>query len=174
MQLPPASDSAEHTVLLWWHTQKEKNCEIPPTASPSASGLRRRIVSTFRCSFFFSFLFISRLLSGLLTSLRRVEMLNNISIHRRPDRSADGNLRECARHDSRLAVVAVLATGLAVACATARPAAAPDPLRSILRSHPGLHKVVASAPRFRFQAVLGLVEERPGGRPVLVQRGFRL
>lgn len=76
----------------------------------------------------------------------------------------------------------VIAAGLAMAglaaCATARrpaaPAAAGEPLGSILAAHPGLSRVVGSAERFRFQAVLGLVEESPGGRPVLVQHGFRL
>lgn len=78
-----------------------------------------------------------------------------------------------------LAVAAGLGLSL-IACATARPPAGgaaksqpTGPLGSILRSHPGLRQVVASAERFRFQAVLGLVEERPGGRPVLVQHGFR-
>jgi hypothetical protein len=70
--------------------------------------------------------------------------------------------------------------GLAAGCATPRrsgrqPAPpAGDPLSSLLASHPGLQKIVTSAERYRFQAVLGIVEERPGGRPVLVQHGFRL
>jgi Beta-lactamase enzyme family len=49
-----------------------------------------------------------------------------------------------------------------------------DPMLAILRSHPGLAAVVEEAPRYRLQAVLGLVEEGKGGRPVLVQHGFRL
>jgi hypothetical protein len=52
-------------------------------------------------------------------------------------------------------------------------AGAPEPLRNILLAHPGLRAVLADAPRYRFQAVLGVVEERPGSRPVLVQHGFR-
>lgn len=45
---------------------------------------------------------------------------------------------------------------------------------SILHSHPGLTAVVDSAAGHRLQVVLGLVESGDGGRPVLVQRGFRL
>jgi hypothetical protein len=51
--------------------------------------------------------------------------------------------------------------------------AAAGPLGAALASHPGLRAVVAAAPRHRFQAVLGVVEDRPGGRPALVQHGFR-
>ncbi len=47
-------------------------------------------------------------------------------------------------------------------------------MRSILDSHPGLRALLAAAPEHRLQAVLGLVEEGPDGRPVLVQHGFRL
>src|SRR5262245_27051985 len=79
-----------------------------------------------------------------------------------------------AKRSLKFAAVVVLAAALAAACATLRPAAPADPLRSILLSHTGLRQVVRAAPRFRFQAVLGLVEERPGGRPVLVTHGFRL
>lgn len=49
-----------------------------------------------------------------------------------------------------------------------------DPVLAILRSHPGLAAVVDAAPRYRLQMVLGLVEAGKGGRPVLVQHGFRL
>jgi hypothetical protein len=52
-------------------------------------------------------------------------------------------------------------------------ASTPDPLAAILTSHPGLRAVVDEAPRYRVQAVLGVVEERPGGRPELVQHTFR-
>jgi hypothetical protein len=53
------------------------------------------------------------------------------------------------------------------------PAPASDPLAAILTAHRGLDAVVGDAPRYRFQAVLGIVEERPGDRPVLVQHTFR-
>jgi hypothetical protein len=46
-------------------------------------------------------------------------------------------------------------------------------MEEILRSHPGLARVLAAAPEHRLQAVLGLVEEGPDG-PRLVQHGFRL
>jgi hypothetical protein len=72
----------------------------------------------------------------------------------------------------------VVLAGIVSACAAARPPAdplvdVPGDLRSLLAAHPGLPAVVGAAERFRFQAVVGFVEERPGGRPVLVQRGFR-
>jgi hypothetical protein len=47
-------------------------------------------------------------------------------------------------------------------------------MRAILASHPGLERVVADAPAYRLQVVLGLVEPDRDGRPVLVQSGFRL
>lgn len=47
-------------------------------------------------------------------------------------------------------------------------------MRAILDSHPGLREVVDAAPRFRLQAVLGVIETRPDGRVVLEQHGFRL
>lgn len=53
------------------------------------------------------------------------------------------------------------------------PPAAAEPLRAILTSHPGLRPVLEEAPRYRFQAVLGLLEETPDGRPRLVQHSFR-
>jgi len=46
-------------------------------------------------------------------------------------------------------------------------------MEEILRSHPGLEKVLDAAHDYRLQAVLGLVEEGPDG-PRLVQHGFRL
>jgi len=49
-----------------------------------------------------------------------------------------------------------------------------NPMEAILRSHAGLERVVAEAPKYRFQAVFGTVEEDPEGNPVLVQHGFRL
>lgn len=92
----------------------------------------------------------------------------------------------------RFAGAALAVAGLLLAgCATTRPVPserpAPDerpasaartedsnPMQAILDSHPGLREVVAAAPRFRLQAVLGLIETRPDGRVVLVQHGFRL
>jgi hypothetical protein len=46
-------------------------------------------------------------------------------------------------------------------------------LTGMLEAQPGLRELLAEAARYRFQVVLGLVEERPGGRPALVQHGFR-
>ena len=46
-------------------------------------------------------------------------------------------------------------------------------LGSILESHGGLSGVVDHAEDYRLQVVLGLVEEGPDGRPVLVQHAFR-
>lgn len=80
---------------------------------------------------------------------------------------------------ARLVVLAGLAAaglaGLSAGCATARRSGFPgEPLRSILGApQPALRQVVDAPEKYRFQAVLGLVEERPGGRPVLVQQGFR-
>ena len=65
---------------------------------------------------------------------------------------------------------------LLAACASS-PGPRPDEevaMDAILRSHPGLREVVAAADEHRLQVVLGLVEEGPGGRPVLRQHGFRL
>jgi beta-lactamase class A len=42
-----------------------------------------------------------------------------------------------------------------------------------LEALPALRDALAAAERLRLQVVLGIVEERPGGRPVLVQHGFR-
>ncbi len=81
---------------------------------------------------------------------------------------------------ARSAIAAALAlVGLSAVlpagCATARRSGvASAELRSILASHPGLQAVVGSPERFRFQIVLGQVAERPGGRPVLVQQGWRV
>lgn len=47
-------------------------------------------------------------------------------------------------------------------------------MESILRSHPGLRPVMEDPESHRFQAVLGIVEPGPDGRPVLRQDGFRL
>lgn len=47
------------------------------------------------------------------------------------------------------------------------------PMEQILRSHPGLERVLDDAPGYRLQVVLGVVEEGPDG-PRLVQHGFRL
>lgn len=75
---------------------------------------------------------------------------------------------------------AVALAALATGCASTPPAdVAPaeepmNPMEAILRSHPGLAAVVDEAPKFRLQAVLGLVEAGEDGRPVLVQHGFRL
>ena len=75
----------------------------------------------------------------------------------------------------------VHAAGAAARTATARshrrrarraprqPAAAP----ACWTSQPGLRDLLADASRYRFQVVLGLVEERLGEKPVLVQHGFR-
>jgi hypothetical protein len=93
------------------------------------------------------------------------------------------------------------AAGAAVACSAQKPAAphgaaptvtakhptaavttAYDPaadlaeaglLGPILRSHPGLRAVLAEAPAYRLQVVLGVVDERQDGTRVLVQHGFR-
>ncbi len=48
------------------------------------------------------------------------------------------------------------------------------PMREILESHPGLVPIVARAAELRLQAVLGTIEPGAGGRPRLVQHGFRL
>jgi len=53
-------------------------------------------------------------------------------------------------------------------------APSPDLAHEILASHPGLRPVVDRAAEHRLQVVVGLVEEGDGGRPVLVQHGFRL
>lgn len=81
-------------------------------------------------------------------------------------------------------VAALLAFAGLTACASrsAAPATAgspggarsADPMLEIFHSQPGLAAVVEDAPRYRLQAVLGLVEKGEGGRPVLVQHGFRL
>lgn len=64
-------------------------------------------------------------------------------------------------------------TGAGAGAAPAK-AAEGDLLLDILASHPGLRAVAADAEAHRLQIVLGLVEEGPGGRPVLVQHGLRL
>jgi beta-lactamase family protein len=46
-------------------------------------------------------------------------------------------------------------------------------LRQMLEAQEALRPVLAAAPEYRLQVVLGVVEERAGGRPVLVQHGFR-
>jgi hypothetical protein len=60
-----------------------------------------------------------------------------------------------------------------IACELPRERAS-GPMEAILRSHPGLEQVLEAAPDYRLQAVLGLVEPGPDGRPRLVQHGFRL
>ena len=68
---------------------------------------------------------------------------------------------------------------LALGCATtpkpmpSTQAPAGDPARALLAAHPGLEAVVAQAERHRLQLVLGTLEPGPGGRPRLVQHGFR-
>jgi hypothetical protein len=47
-------------------------------------------------------------------------------------------------------------------------------MRDILKSHPGTAAFLAEAPRYRLQAVYGVVEPDGQGRPRLVQHGFRL
>jgi hypothetical protein len=49
-----------------------------------------------------------------------------------------------------------------------------DLLLDILSSHPALQPILGDAAAHRLQVVLGLVEDGPGGRPVLVQHGLRL
>ena len=61
----------------------------------------------------------------------------------------------------------------AAGAAAAEVALPASPLGDALRSHPGLRAVLADASRYRFQAVLGVLEESPGGRPRLVQHTFR-
>ncbi|HET9766541.1 MAG TPA: serine hydrolase, partial [Thermoanaerobaculia bacterium] len=46
-------------------------------------------------------------------------------------------------------------------------------LRQLLEAQEPLRPVLAAAPDYRVQVVLGVVEERAGGRAVLVQHGFR-
>lgn len=71
-----------------------------------------------------------------------------------------------------------LGSGLLGGCAAGpRPGSqgfADEGLPSILGSHSGLRTVMDAPERFRFQAVLGLVEERPDGRLGLMQYGFRV
>jgi hypothetical protein len=84
------------------------------------------------------------------------------------------------RRAAGLAAAIGAAAGLAAGCSASGPPASqatmppPDPLHAVLLSHPGLEAVVGAAPRYRFQAVLGLVAPGPDGRPVLVQHGHRL
>lgn len=61
------------------------------------------------------------------------------------------------------------------AAADAERGALPDSpgLVRDLEAQPALRDALAVAERLRLQVVLGVVEERPGGRPVLVQHGFR-
>lgn len=75
------------------------------------------------------------------------------------------------RRESATALVLTLA-----ACATAgpQPESAGGPLAEILGSQPGLRRVLRSAPRHRVQILLGLLEPGAGGRPTLVQHGYRL
>jgi hypothetical protein len=47
-------------------------------------------------------------------------------------------------------------------------------MRDILESHPGTAAILANAPRYRLQAVYGVVEPDGEGRPRLVQHGFRV
>ena len=54
------------------------------------------------------------------------------------------------------------------------PTPSADLVREVLASHPGLRPVVDRAAEHRLQVVVGLVGEGAGGRPVLVQHGFRL
>ncbi|HEV8240392.1 MAG TPA: serine hydrolase [Thermoanaerobaculia bacterium] len=46
-------------------------------------------------------------------------------------------------------------------------------LRQMLEADESLRPMLADAPRHRLQVVLGVVEARPGARPILVQHGFR-
>jgi len=46
-------------------------------------------------------------------------------------------------------------------------------LRQMLEADESLRPLLADAPRHRLQVILGVVEDRPGGRPVLVQHAFR-
>jgi hypothetical protein len=50
----------------------------------------------------------------------------------------------------------------------------PGPMHDILASHPGTAAILARAPRFRLQAVYGVIEPDGQGRARLVQHGFRL
>jgi hypothetical protein len=79
------------------------------------------------------------------------------------------------RRAVRAAAAAALVAALA-ACASggARRELAASPLASLLRSHAGLRRVVAAAPRYRLQIVLGRIEPGADGRPTLVQEGYRL
>ncbi|HEX6201595.1 MAG TPA: serine hydrolase [Thermoanaerobaculia bacterium] len=86
---------------------------------------------------------------------------------------------DAALHRPLAGLAAALLAGCAGTAAppapAAPPAAAASPLvRQLLASHPGLESVLADAAGHRLQVVVGLVEPGPGGRPVLVQHGFRL
>lgn len=75
-----------------------------------------------------------------------------------------------------VAVLALAGCGTTSARGGATPAKATegDLLLDILASHPGLRAVAADADAHRLQIVVGLIEDGPGGRPVLVQHGLRL
>lgn len=73
----------------------------------------------------------------------------------------------------------VLAAALTLAaCAVAPVPLAPEddpgPMQDILKSHPGTAALLANAPRYRLQAVYGVVEPDGRGKTRLVQHGFRL
>lgn len=95
-------------------------------------------------------------------------------------------------------VVTLAATALSVGCAgrSAHPVAPPPEapkgpappqasdaergvlpdsplLRQMLEADESLRPLLADAPRHRLQVILGVIEQRPGARPVLVQQGFR-
>lgn len=77
---------------------------------------------------------------------------------------------------ARLATLALALAGGALAMSRA-DASAPrqdDALAlELLRSHPGLGRLLDEAPRWRLQLLVGLLEEGPAGRPILHQYGFR-
>ncbi len=67
------------------------------------------------------------------------------------------------------------ALGLAACLAGCGGPPAGNPMEQVLRSDGRLENLLTEAPHFRLQAVLGLIEPgESGGRPVLVQHGFRL
>ena len=70
-------------------------------------------------------------------------------------------------------VAATAPTGAVQDTGAADGGAAGERLGAILASHPGLADVVAAAPHYRLQVVLGEVEEQSDGRRRLVQHTFR-
>jgi len=80
------------------------------------------------------------------------------------------------RAPAALALAAALLAAIGGCSVGAHPAApriGNDPMRALLESTPALARVTAKAAHYRLQGVLGRIEPGPGGRPTLVQDGFR-